>query len=594
MKPIITFFACLFSVGVFGQDLSTALKYASSEQYEEAEKVFQDLLAADPNNGDIYYYFGETLLKDYLSDTFSNSMDEFASKAEELFQKGIQQAPANVLNQVGMGAVTLLRTSDTTKADTYFSKAEAVLPIKKKSFTPEFAIIATKLAAAQLYGKVNRYEKAIAYLNRAAVINPTDPNIFITMGDVYIKQNDASKALFNYNKALSLEPSSPLPKIKIGNIYMRVPNLTAARPYFEEAKEIDSTFAPVYRSLGELYTLAGRHDLAKQNYQRYLQLSDNNTPAKVRYGNSLFRSKDYAGALEVIEEVLQVDNSRNYLNRLAAYSSFEKRPPDLEKALTYVEKFLDNAKPENIIPRDYAYYGRILYRLAKGDSVMLDKAFAQLRKAYEMDPSDKTLLAEMELDYYYSQRYKDAVEMHVLKSEDEQKEVNELMLIGKAYYQMEALQEADSVFTLITKAQPDNIQAYLWIARTYSKMDPSSEEGLAEPKFASMISKIGQDTVKYKQELSEAFSYMANYYYQKKEYNTAREWAGKIYGLDPNNKEWQIKGLNFLGMISYREKDYVETRNVYQKLLLLDPGNSTYKQFVSELTKVIEAAKRQN
>ncbi len=88
--------------------LITALKLANSEQYEEAEKVFQDLLTKDASNGDIYYYYGETFLKDYLSDTFSNSLDEYAQKAEQLFQDGIKAAPGNVLNQVGMGAVTLV------------------------------------------------------------------------------------------------------------------------------------------------------------------------------------------------------------------------------------------------------------------------------------------------------------------------------------------------------------------------------------------------------------------------------------------------------------------------------------------------------
>ncbi len=393
MKPIIILLSCLISLNAFSQqDLSTALKLANSEQYEEAEKVFQDLLTKDASNGDIYYYYGETFLRDYLSDTFSNSLDEFAQKAEQLFQSGIKAAPGNVLNQVGMGAVTLMRTSDTTKAIPFFTQAETAVPVKmkKKDYTPQQAVILTKLAVAQLFGKVHRYKAAIDYLNRAKVINPMDPNIYLALGEVYIRMNDASNALFNYNQALNKDPKSPLPKIRIGNIYMRVPNLNAARPYFEEAKEIDSTFAPVYRSLGELYTLAGRYDLAKENYRKFVQMSGNTTPAKVRYGNSLFRAKDYEGALAVIKEVLQVDHSRNYLNRLAAYSSYDKKPQDLEGAKAFSEEFFKNASEETIIPRDYAYYGRTFTDWPKNDTAMQNKAFAQLKKAYELDPSDGT------------------------------------------------------------------------------------------------------------------------------------------------------------------------------------------------------------
>ena len=592
MKPITFILSCLFSLGAFGQDLSTALNLSNSEQYEEAEKVFADLLAKDPNNGDLYYYYGETFLRDYLSDTFSNSKEEFARKAEELFQKGIQVAPMNVMNQVGMGAVILLRSSDTTKAIPYFSKAEVTIPLKKKMYTPQHAIILTKLAAAQLFGRVNRFEKALFYLNWAKTINPDDPKIYLMYGEVYIKQNDASNALFNYNQALNKDPKSPLPKIRIGNIYMRVPNLTAARPYFEEAKEIDSTFAPVYRSLGELYTMAGRHDLAKQNFYKYMQMSGNTVPAKVRYGNSLFRSKDYEGALAIIKEVLTVDKSRNYMNRLAAFCSYDKKPQDIDNALVYIEEFFKNAKAESIIPRDYAYYGRILYKKAKNDSVMLDKAFEQLKKAYELDPSETSLLSEMASGYYYAGRYNDAIDMFNQKAAKGIQDKGDALLMGKAYYQLNNTAKADEVFSRIVAEQPANIEARAWLARTYTKMDPTNELGLAVPKFQEMIQAIGADTVKYKLYMFDAFNYMGYYHLQKADYPPAKIWYNRMYNIDPKNKDWQIRALKSLALISYREKDYVESKNIYQKLLILEPNSAEYKQAIIDLNKVINAVKK--
>ena len=595
MKPITILFCCLISISALSQqDLNSALKLTSSEQYEEAEKVFDELIKKDPTNGDVYYYYGEALLKDYLSDTFSNSLDEYAKKAEALFQTGIKQAPGNVLNLVGMGAVTLLRTSDTTRANPYFAQAEAAVPVKlkKKEYTPQLAIILTKLAAAQLFGRTNRINKAIDYLNRAKIINPADPNIYLTLGDVYIKESDASSALYNYNQALNKDPKSPLPKIKIGNIYMRVPNLVAARPYFEEAQQIDSTFAPVYRSLGELWTLAGRHDLAKQYYYKFMQMSGNTAPAKVRYGNSLFRAKNYSEANAVIEEVLKVDNSRNYLNRIAAYSSFDKKPQDLEKAKTYMETFFRNAKPENIITRDYAYYGRILYKLANKDSVILDKAFDQFRKAYAMDESDKLLLAEMATNYYYSRRYKEAIAMFELKAQKGWADKPDPMMIARSYYNMKDYQKADEAFNKVIGIDPKNIEALLWLARTSYQMDPDYLLGLAAPKFENMISQIGTEIEKNKLALFEAYSYMGYYNLNRKDYEIAKQWYEKLMNLDPQNKEWQIKALSSIGVINYREKKYVEARDIYQKILDLDPTNKEIKQAIQDLNKTIAASKK--
>lgn len=591
MKPITFLLCCLISLNAFSQDLATALKLINSQQYEEAEKVLEELIKKEPANGDNYYFLGEALLQDYLSDTFSNSLDEFARRAEEVFQNGIKQAPANVLNQIGMGAITLLRTSDTTKADVYFNAAEAAIPLKlkKKEYTPDKAVILTKLAGAQLYGKVNRLKKAHAFLERAKIINPADPNIYLTQGDVYIKQNDASNALFNYNQALNKDPKSPLPKIKIGNIYMRVPNLTAARPYFEEAQEIDSTFAPVYRSLGELWSMAGRHDLAKQNFYKFMQLSGNTTPAKLRYANSLFRAKDYASAIAVYEEILKVDESRNYLNRVAGYCSFENK--EYDKARTYMEKFFKNASADNIITRDYAYYGRILYKVADKDSVTLDKAFENLKKAYAMDETDKVLLAEIANNYYYSRRYPEAIEMFKLKAEKDQAGKADPIYIARAYYYMKDFANAQEAFGQIIAKDPANIDAYLWQARAASSMDPDNTQGLAAPFFEAMINQIGTETSKYKNAVQEAYSYFGYYNLTQKNYDVAKDWYRKMSELDPENKDWKINAFSGLAMIASKEKNWPEVRDNYLKILELDPTRNDIKEGLQNVNKVINAQK---
>ena len=61
---------------------------------------------------------------------------------------------------------------------------------------------------------------------------------------------------------------------------MRSRNLNEAKNYFEKAKEIDSTFAPLYRGLGEMYSMGGLANFSKQNFKKFLDLSGNNIPAK--------------------------------------------------------------------------------------------------------------------------------------------------------------------------------------------------------------------------------------------------------------------------------------------------------------------------
>ena len=581
------------TVSAYDQKLNTVLKLVASEQYEAAGQAFDDLLKNEPGHGDTYYYYGETVIKEYLADTLSNSLKEMATKADELFRKGIQQDSSSVLNDVGLGAVSLLLSGDTIAADKYFRKAEASIPIKIKFLSPRDARTLTKLGYSQiLNNNVIRYKKALSYLNRAKEIEPNNALIYLTLGDVYLQKNDGKNALASYNKALSLDPTSPMPKIKIGNIYIRATNLNAARPYLDEARDIDSTFAPVYRELGELYTMAGQFNLAKTNFRKFLDLSGNNTPAKIQYAKALFRSRDYTTALTTIEEVLEVDKSRNYLNRLAAYSCYDKKPPELEKGRTYLEKFFASANAGSIIPRDYLYYSRILYKVAKKDSLTISKAFDAYKKAYSMDTNNVVLLSEIASNYYYSRKYKDAITWLNIKNRKGKSDKDDLMLIGKSFYQLADFHKADSVFNKVIVVQPENIQAYVYIARAASSMDPTSELGLAQPKFEALVGKVGADTIKYAKELQESYTYLGYNNIQKKDYKAAKMWYQKLFSLDPANKQWQLQSLKSQALIAYKEKNYVEARDLYVEIKKLDPNDLESAKAVQDLNKAIDALKK--
>ena len=610
MKPILIILLSLLTVSAFsqknkssskhatavsasGKELNSALKLVVNEQYENAGQAFQELLKKEPANGDVYYYYGEAVIKDYLSDTLSNSLKEMATKADGIFRKGIEMDPTNELNDVGLGAVTLLLSNDTVAADKYFKKAEASIPIKQKYLSHRDARLLTKLGTSQLLGNVNRYNKALSYLLKAKEIAPENTSVFMALGDVYIRNNDMQNALANYNKALSLEPSSPLAKIKIGNIYQRAANLNAARPYLDEAREIDSTFAPVYRELGELYMMAGQFNLAKANLRKFLELSGNNIPAKIQYSKALFRTKDFTNALITIEEVLAVDKSRNYLNRLAAYCSYDKKPPELEKGKAYLEEFFKNANPEAIIPRDYLYYSRILYKVAKNDSLTLLKAFDSFDKAYAMDTNNVSLVSEIASNYYYSRMYKNAITWLNIKNKKGKSDKDDQMLIAKSYYQLGEFKNADSIFNKVMIDQPDNMQAFVYSARTASSMDPTSELGLAQPKFELLIAKVGTETTKYAKELQEAYTYLGYYNLQKKDYATSKSWYKKLYELDPANKQWQIQSLRSQALIAYKEKNYQGARDLYIEIKKLNPADLDAGKAIQDLTKAIAAAAAQ-
>jgi tetratricopeptide (TPR) repeat protein len=430
--------------------------------------------------------------------------------------------------------------------------------------------------------------------------------------------------------------------MKIGNIYVKGRALQAAIPFYEQAIELDASYAPAYRELGQLYSLAGRFEQSKEYFKKYLDLTKGNIPAKIRYVNSLFYAKEYDEVVKNVEEIFAIDKSRAYMNRIAGYSCYEKNPPDYDKALYYMDELFKNVAPERIIPKDYLYLARILVkkninspkiadeaialkaqiekektRLASttnaaekakikanidemtpraeklekearkaGDEV--NRAFAAYGKLMELKPDDRGLLSEVAGAYNSFRQYYGVAKVlsKMLGPLPEKRE--DYMQVGRAYYNAERYQAADSIFIIVTKASPDYVPAYLWIARTYSKMDPDTKLGLAKPKFEKVITVAEPDSSNNEAEMMEAFGYIGYYYMMNDNYAKSKDYYNRMIGLNPNNKEYKIKGYTGLGSLETKMAGAEKTiegrlaylakaEDAYSKIISIDPNNASAK-----------------
>jgi tetratricopeptide (TPR) repeat protein len=585
---------CSFHGFLQSQDLISAKNLTQSQRFEDATDMFKTLLKQEPLNADINYYYGLNILNEYINDTYSNTKVEVAKEAKSIFNGGVQKDSLNPLNQIGLGIIALFEKGDTAQANKYLSKAEMKLPKKAKKYTPRDIEILLQLINAEMYADHPRYKRAYRLCDLAKTIvteNPAmeSPDIYITIGDVYLSNMQPSSAIQNYNRALYLDPKNVLLLTKIGNIYIRAKNLNESRNYFLKAKDIDSTFAPLYKGLGEAYSMAGQYNFSKQNYKKFLDLSGNNVPAWVSYINSLFKTGDYAEVISQIEELQKIDNSRNYLNRLAGYSGYDMRPSNYEKAKKFMELFFENTTPEKIIIKDYSYYGRILLKL-KQDSLQIDKGLDMLCKAYEMDPSDTKLLDEIINIAYSNDRFDLAAKMLNTKIKSGQATTNDQMFLGKVYYKTKLFGKADTAFTAVTVKEPNNLQAYVWIANTYASMDPDSKEGLAEPKYRMVIKMARTDSVTNSKELFDAYSYMGSYYFLSKyDPNKAESYFWAMVKLDPKNKKWQARGYKSLALLETKKQVYPQAIEFYKKAQAIDPSDADIETAIRDLQKIIEA-----
>ncbi|MCX6271019.1 MAG: tetratricopeptide repeat protein [Bacteroidetes bacterium] len=530
----------LLTIGFFcqqslpAQDLKTAIRLTDNEQFVSAKAIYEALIKKEPNNGDNYYYFGESYLKSYFSDSANVELKEMTSLANVQFIKGMAVDSLNPLNYVGLGKIALY-TGSPAIAQNYFEKAQLLLPVRgKKIVMPMERQVAVYQKIAEAYLRAPRGDtvNVFPYLRKAEKLDKKSPETYLVRGDAYLFLiNDGSNAIVNYKKAQDLDPRSARAKLKLGQLWVRAKRPMDALSYYQEAIKIDSTFAPAYRELAELYSMAAQYDNAQKAYKTFLDLNQQNLGARVRYASFLFLSKKYAETIKQSQEIISQDDSYTFLYRIAGYSSYETGQYD--QGLNFMKSFFSKTKPEKMIPSDYSYLGKIYSKLGQ-DSL----AVINYQKCFDMDDTNIDILGEMAQSFNKLKKYSETARIWEKKiSMLETPAYTDYMNLGKAYYQAQKWGKSDTAFVKVTQLKPEFIQAYLWRARVYSNLDPETKEGLAKPFYETVIEKASADSVKNSKELLESCSFLAYYYFKNKKYCESLDYWMKVEAIDPNNEK---------------------------------------------------------
>lgn len=533
------------SVSAQAQTLQDARKLTENEQYEAATEIYKNLISKDAANGVIYYYFGENLL-----------LGDNADSAKIIFDKGLEQDPANLLLKIGEAKILFnsINTAEAkqasdrdpsnaelkaryTQAETNVARATAMIDEALAAAPLKSATVYIECADALIHFKNKNLDKAKLILDKALSIDPKNTDIQILYGDIYTEQNNGTLAADYYNKALELNKNSARAIVSKGKLYKRSTNYEGAAQEFENAIKIDPNYAPAYRELGETNFKIGKLENAKENYRNYLELSKNNCGARIRYASFLYLSKDYTGALGELSQVQQKCDPKNLtLLRVFSYCYYETK--DYPKGQETVNTLFSLLPEEKRTSVDYEYYGKLMIATGQ-DSI----GILQLRKAYSIDPNRTDLLSEISTSYYKLKKYSDAastLQEKVATGKDIK--VADYFNLGRSYYFNVQFVLADSAFSKVNELSPKYASGWLWRAKANTHIDSTSEDGLAKPYFEKYIEIALADTAnpsKYQSGLVDAYGYLAYYFILKKDNPNGLLFLKKKieFPLDPEEKK---------------------------------------------------------
>jgi tetratricopeptide (TPR) repeat protein len=266
-----------------GQAISLAKKKCKDGSPEEAERIYQDILAKFPNN---------KRARDGLQGLASRPVSK-ASKAKDLPQHQLRSLMT--LYEKGQLALVIEHAEALSKQ---YPKAldvwnlmgasaaqighldQAILSFKR--------VLAVKPDSADAYyniGKVlkqqGKLEEAILAYNNALAIKPDYAAAYYNIGNALTEQGKLEKAILAYNNVLAIKPDYADACNNMGNALTEQGKLEKAILAYNNALAIKPDYAAAYYNMGNALTKQGKLEEALASYKKALSLKADYADAAV-------------------------------------------------------------------------------------------------------------------------------------------------------------------------------------------------------------------------------------------------------------------------------------------------------------------------
>lgn len=106
------------------------------------------------------------------------------------------------------------------------------------------------LAAAQCYYELKDYDSSLPYAEKAKMLEPTQPDPELLLGDLYEAKQDHLEAINAYRRALELKGNDPEIMVALARTYLRSGRYSSAKELLTDVISMDPKNSIAYQYLG--------------------------------------------------------------------------------------------------------------------------------------------------------------------------------------------------------------------------------------------------------------------------------------------------------------------------------------------------------
>jgi tetratricopeptide (TPR) repeat protein len=227
--------------------------YREQERSIQAQRIYEQIVDADPRNKKARLGLGETYQQQGLS---NKALKEYLQAAV------IDPSDAEGLYRAG---ILYYETGKNKEAIIQLKRAQSINPMYPR----------LNYFMGRVYFQNGDFDLALKSALDERKLNPNLADSYILAAEIYSAQKQFQKCAGEYQQAIKLRPVSADLYVKIARCYRQGGSSDIAESMLNIAASQESGLPEIYREQGAIYEIKGDIRAAVQAYNKYLALSPN-------------------------------------------------------------------------------------------------------------------------------------------------------------------------------------------------------------------------------------------------------------------------------------------------------------------------------
>lgn len=232
------------------QALTDALAHQQAGRFDEAERLYRQILAVAPQQADAWHLWGMVAYQQHDYQT-----------AVERIRQAVAVAPTSAMYLANLG-LALRMARQLPEALDVLERAVAV--------APDHAVAHAELGI--VYRALGRFDEAIAAYQQALRFKPGNPITYNNLGAACQECGRLLEAVGYFQKSLALKPDSAMTHANLGVTYKSLRRFAEAAEELQTALRLDPHSAEAHNNLGSVYWELGRFHEALAEFAAALRI----------------------------------------------------------------------------------------------------------------------------------------------------------------------------------------------------------------------------------------------------------------------------------------------------------------------------------